>query len=155
MDDQEELSPALERRMVLRLLHQWREAGGDEGLPRLEDIDREALADVWPECYVLDVADTLQNSSFHSVGQVFTDQCGADMSGRQISELPQNTLLYHSMAQLDRVMKKGVPISMGGQFENADGLTVLYRSILLPLSDGQGAINQLLGAANSRVLTED
>lgn len=155
MDDQDELPPALERRMVLRLLHQWREAGGDEGIPRLEDIDREALSDVWQECYVLDVADAIQDTSFHSIGQKLIDQCGVDLSGQPISETPRNTLLYQSTQQLERVMKKGVPISMGGQFENADGRTVLFRCILLPLSDGEDNIKQLLGAANSRLVTEE
>ena len=155
MDDQNELQPALERRMAFRLLHHWREAGGEDGFPRLEDIDREVLADIWPECYVLDVVTSPENPSFHTIGQAFIEQCGRDFTGQPVSELSENTLLYHSAAQVSRVLRKGVPISLGGSFENANGQTVLYRSILLPLSDDQENIIQLLGAANSRVLSED
>lgn len=155
MDDQNELPPALERRMAFRLLHHWREAGGEGGFPRLEDIDRGALADIWPECYVLDVASTPDDPSFHSVGQAFIEQCGTDFTGRPVSELSDNTLLYHSAVQVGRVLEKGVPVSLGGSFENAEGKKILYRSILLPLSDDQENIIQLLGAANSRVVSED
>jgi len=34
----------IERRMVLQLLRQWREAGGGERFPRLDEIDCDALA---------------------------------------------------------------------------------------------------------------
>jgi hypothetical protein len=36
-----------------------------------------------------------------------------------------------------------------------DGIGILYRSVLLPLSEDSVAIDHLLGAANSRLLRED
>jgi hypothetical protein len=153
--DQSEPPQGMERRMVLRLLHQWREAGGDDGFPKLDDFDQAALAEVWSECYLLNVTDNPDNPLFEKVGQAFFDECGRDVSGQRVSEIANDTLLYNSMNQMGRVLKKGVPISLGGQFTNAADATVLYRSILLPLSDDNKTIKQLLGAANCRIVTED
>ena len=155
MIDQSEPPQGMERRMVLRLLHQWREAGGDDGFPKLDDFDQEALAEVWPECYLLNLTDNPDDPLFEQVGRAFIDECGRDVSGQRVSDVPNDTLLYNSMSQMERVLKKGVPISLGGQFTNAAGATVLYRSIMLPLGDDNKSIKQLLGAANYRIVAED
>lgn len=140
--------------MVLQLLHQWREAGGGESFPRLEEIDQEALGDIWHDCYVLTVGDALDDVSFQSIGKVIAEGCDEDFTGRLVSDVPEKTLLYQSASQSDRVLRRSVPISMGGRFDNLAGQTVLYRSIVLPLSDGSDAVKQLLGAANCRIVTE-
>ncbi len=48
------------------------------------------------------------------------------------------------------VLAKKVPMTTSGEFRHVQGGTVLYRSILLPLSEGRGTIDFLLGAANCR-----
>ena len=52
-------------------------------------------------------------------------------------------------------LSKRVPISRSGDFVNAEGITCLYRSILLPLSGDQKSIDYLLGAANYREVVHD
>jgi len=141
--------------MVLQLLHQWREAGGGERFPKLNEIDRAALGDIWDDCYVLDVDGDADDARFTTIGKAISDSCEEDFSSRRVSDVPTNTLLHQSASQATRVLQKAVPISMGGKFENAAGQTVLFRSILLPLSDDSEVIRKLLGAANSRVLAED
>jgi hypothetical protein len=153
--DQSKPPQGMERRMVLRLLHQWREAGGQDSIPKLEDFDQEALAEVWPDGYLLDMLISPDDPQFEKVGQSFIDECGRDVSGQRVSDIPKNTLLYNAMGQMERVLKKGVPISLGDQFTNAEGDIVLFRSILLPLSDDDNMIKQLLGAANCRIVKED
>ena len=46
-------------------------------------------------------------------------------------------------------------MTTSGEFGHVQGGTVLYRSILLPLSEGRGTIDFLPGAANCRKKAED
>ncbi len=46
-----------------------------------------------------------------------------------------------------------VPVTMGGSFRNPAGREILYRSVLLPLSDDQRTISAVLGAANCKEKT--
>jgi hypothetical protein len=48
-----------------------------------------------------------------------------------------------------------VPISRGGEFIKYDGMKVLYRSIILPMSDDGSSVSGLLGAANCREVPSD
>ena len=48
------------------------------------------------------------------------------------------------------MLSREVPISRGGQFRKYDGTKVLFRSIILPMSDDGDTISGLLGAANCR-----
>ena len=70
------------------------------------------------------------------------------------SPVNRATLAAVSVAYIDEVLEKGVPISRGGEFIKDDGLKVLYRSIILPMSDDGEAISGLLCAANCREVDE-
>ncbi len=70
-------------------------------------------------------------------------------------ERPEGTLLEQAVGIYDEVLARKVPITRGGEFEHVQGGTVLYRSIILPLSEGQGTIDFLLGAANSKTKDEE
>jgi len=48
-----------------------------------------------------------------------------------------------------RVLEKRIPVSIGGE-ATSDGRPVLFRAILLPLSNDGARIDALLGAANCR-----
>ncbi len=145
---------SMERRMVLRVLQHWRDAAAERDMPAHSDLDPEAMADVWNECFILDVSRP-DDPIFGGVGSAFRDLCGEDFSGRALSAVPENTLVGAAASYHNRVLSKKVPLSVGGQVAQNNGQQLLYRSTLLPLSDDGNAINSLLGAANCRILTED
>ena len=51
-------------------------------------------------------------------------------------------------------VSREVPLSLGGEAESGAG-PILYRSIVLPLSEDDERIDHLLGAANSRLVVKD
>ena len=59
-----------------------------------------------------------------------------------------NRTLYFQKAACDLM----APIDEAGRFKRRDGIEVLYRSVLLPLSDDQREANYLLGAFSFRTL---
>ena len=60
------------------------------------------------------------------------------------------TLIENAAGNYQEILSRGVPISRGGEFVKYDGMKVLYRSIILPMSDDGTVVSGLLGAANCR-----
>jgi len=150
----EELPKGMERRLVLRLLSYWRGLSEDGVLPSFAAIDPSAMKDMWESCFVLDAVGHEADPVFRTVGAAFAEHSPIDLIDRRVSEARANTLVHASVSYIHEVICKGVPISRGGEFYKADGVKVLYRSIVLPMSDDGETISGLLCAANCREVTE-
>lgn len=146
----EEMPSGMERRLVLQLLSHWRRLCGEQALPSFADVDPAAMPDLWPNCFVLDVAGHRDDPVFRAAGAVYAAFADIDLCNRRLSELPRNTLAEKSTSYVQEVIAKEVPISRGGEFVNAHGTTILFRSIMLPMSDDGKTLSGLLGAANCR-----
>lgn len=146
----EELPQGLERRLVLRLLAHWRSLCEDKRFPSFADVDPEEIPDIWPFSFVLEVLDDHDEPVFRAVGEELAAFTNGYLPGRYVSEAPVDTLPGVAIAYVDEVLEKAVPISRGGEFFKTDGTKVLYRSILLPMSDDGETISGILGAANCR-----
>ncbi len=143
------------RRMVHRLLEHWRDAQGEGGFPSLDAVLALDLGDILPSTFVLKVPADAGEPAFERIGESFAGEVSGDLTGRPVSAVPEGTLLEQAVGIYDEVLARKVPITRGGEFEHVQGGTVLYRSIILPLREGQGAIDFLLGAANSRTKDEE
>jgi hypothetical protein len=119
-------------------------------MPQLSDIDGSKIPDMWGHCFVLktDIAEPL----FSYVGIHHTALLPSDISGKAVSGAGVNTLIGQASSYYRQVLSRGIPITLGGQFVNAAGRTVLYRSILLPFGDDAAKISAVLGGANCREL---
>jgi hypothetical protein len=135
-----------ERRLVLRLLAYWRDLGLDGELPAAHLVQPADIASDWPACFTLDLGGP--KPVFSYVGETHVAHHGADLGGRPVGEAGPDTLLGCAVEQLNAVLTRKIPITYGGSFTGHDGEPVLYRSILLPLSDDGDEINSILGGAN-------
>ncbi len=141
--------------MVHRLLEHWRDAEGEGGFPCLNAVLARDLGDIVPSIFVLEVPADAGEPAFARVGESFAGDVSGDLTGRPVSAVPEGTLLEQAVGIYAEVLARKVPITRGGEFEHVQGGTVLYRSIILPLSEGQGTIDFLLGAANSKTKEEE
>ncbi|HYM30323.1 MAG TPA: PAS domain-containing protein [Candidatus Cybelea sp.] len=141
-----------ERRLVLRLLNHWREIAGERAMPSFADLRAEAMPDMWPHCYVLELKAPPAPPLLKIIGASFADEAGLDLIGKPVSSLPADTLIRNASRYWDMVMDKRVPVSLGGEFKHRGGHLVLYRSIILPLSANGAGPDHLLGGANCRVV---
>lgn len=176
-----EMPSGMERRLVLRLLSYWRELlpalaedeydEDDEDLdydeedevmatdfmrryPSFADIDRREISDFWPSCFLLDFNGPGGGAVFTEVGSEYGGYYPGSLLDVPVSSLQANTLAEQSTAYLQEIIAKGVPITRGGEFTNSDGETVLFRSIILPLSDDGENIDGFIGAANCRIVSK-
>jgi hypothetical protein len=143
-----------ERRLVLRLLAYWDNLRGDRDYPRADDIDAGSLGDDWARCFLLRLSSgPIGQSQLLHVGAGLGAQL-PDGTPDTLDRVPTHALLHHAAGFIDRTLEKGVPVSLGGEAELAQGKT-LFRTILLPLSNDGATIDHLLGAANGRPVGAD
>ena len=150
----EQPSP-MERRLVLRLLHYWRGLSDGDAFPAEASIDSAAIADMWLNCAILDVAGKETDPEISYLGTALLDAVGVNVSGQKLSRVPADTLVARGFSYFGQVLAKRVPITYGGDFVDRRGVKILYRSIILPLSADGTNINRLLAAANCREVAED
>ena len=145
-----ERPPAMERRLVLRVLNYWRHLAAERDFPSVDDIQAGDIPEIWPNCFILDPTNSPDDPVLVEVGELLQVEFGKDAQGKRISEVMTDTLLSAALGHYRQVAAKKVPISLGGDYMNGDGTKILYRSIILPLSSDGETIDHFFGAANSR-----
>ncbi len=142
----------MERRMVHRLLMHWRGAQQTDEVPSLDSVLSRDLGDLEASLYVLYIGG--DEPVFERIGGNLLADGGKGLIGEPVSDAPPNTLLGQAVKYYSKVMVKRIPITLGGEFTHDSGETVLYRSLIAPLSDENADNSYLLGAANCKVKEE-
>ncbi|MBL6958150.1 MAG: PAS domain-containing protein [Rhodospirillales bacterium] len=145
-----EQKTGIERRMVQRLLTHWRSVQDEGSIPSLKSILELDLGDIVPNLYVLKMKQDGSDPVFERIGRIIAGEAGSSLAGQPVSAVTEKTLLSQAIRYRDKVQAKTVPITLGGEFTDANGDVILYRSVILPLSEGDGFINALIGAANCK-----
>lgn len=150
-----------ENRMVLQLFTYWKRISKDRLFPSLVDVDPSAIADIWSSCFILDVTSETGRPIFHYIGKSLERDRQIDLALAEIGksddgdpEQTPPTRLGQAAKTYRQVVLKKAPVSSGGVFEHPNGKTILFRSILLPLSDDDRKFNYLLGAVSSREVSQ-
>jgi hypothetical protein len=138
-----------EHRLVMRVLAQWQALAQGGSLPRRAQIDPRAFGDDWQHCMLIDLASSAEHSRLAFVGESLRDPSWPTFERQSIADCQKDSLLYVATSYIGRVVAKRVPISSGGVGIH-HGVPIIYRSILLPLSESGDKIDGLLGAANFR-----
>lgn len=137
-----------ERRLVLRLLSYWRDICGDRDFPRAADVDSSAIADMWDYCFIIDI--TSGAPKLTHFGGWHAEFYGADMSGKKLADLDKNTLAERSTDYLGEVIQRKIPITYGNALTEPGGRKILYRSIMMPLSDDGETLTGIFGGSNCK-----
>ncbi|NKB22313.1 MAG: PAS domain-containing protein [Alphaproteobacteria bacterium] len=151
----EELPQGMERRLVLRLLTHWRAICGDRDFPSFSEVEPNDMPDMWHSCFVLEVVGHEDDPVFRTAGGEIFSYAPGSLIGTPVSNWTPDTLIGVAVRHTHGVLRKRVPMSHGDEFVKIDGTRVLYRSILLPMSDDGETISGLLGAANCREVHEE
>jgi len=132
-----------ERRLVWRVARHWTEIAQGGRLPRRDEIDSCVLGEDWANCLMIAVQSPIERSRFVTVGV-----------NLKIALCPPDTLAGVLVSRLSRVVSARRGAIIEGEATVGDA-GVLYRAVLLPLSEGGVVIDHVLGAANYRRLRPD
>jgi hypothetical protein len=140
-----------ERRQIRNLLTYWLQTCGNRAFPTLADIDPDRIADIWGNCFLLDTADNREFPFFQYLGPSLAKYSGVLLSGKTDWAM---TLLDKAVHNFKEAVEKRVPIMVEDSLARYDGRVILFRSVMLPLSDDGKTVNYILGAANGRIAEE-
>jgi hypothetical protein len=146
-------TPLQDRRLVARMLHHVTKGAASERLPRLNDVDPWLVGDDWANCALVRVRRPLEQSVFIVVGANLSPSRRMVLDGEPISRCPQTTLLGTSLSFLARAADERSLLMIEGTAVHLDA-PILYRSLLVPLSEDDQKIEAVLIAANSGELRE-
>ena len=132
-----------ERRLVWRVLRHWTEISHSGRFPRLDQIDPWMHGEDGANSLLITVEAPVELSQFVVVGLNLA-----------IALCPTDTLAGVLLSQAPRVVsaRHGLLIEGGATLRGAG---IIYRAVLLPLSEGGIAIDHVLGAINYRALRAD
>jgi len=143
------LVPSGEQRLVRRLHDYWEGKRAGRTYPSLDDVEVGEIADLWPNCFVLDAA-SRQTPYFLYLGSELARYTGVFLSGEQSWS---QTLLDKAVDRFHEALDTRQPVLCEDTVRLYDGSRLLYRSVLLPLGDDENTINFLLGAANGQLVS--
>jgi len=148
-----------ERRLVGQALTLWETLRDGRPFPSRADCTaprvgalapRPRVGALAPSTFLIRVSDSEDGDRVVDCGPVLRDALGSDPVGQPVNRiLPSATERGLAFWRVAAELKK--PIADIGSFTNAAGSEVLYRSVLLPLSDDQQRIDYLLGAFSFRL----
>jgi hypothetical protein len=137
-----------DRRLVFRVLHRVTRGAADRRLPRGEDVDPWFIGDDWVNCALVRVRRPCRHSEFMVVGENLSPP-EIVLDGAPIWKCAATTLLGLTLAYLEQTVEERSFLLIEGAaihlFE-----PILYRSLMVPLSENDIEIGAVLIAANSR-----
>ena len=134
-----------ERRVVGRMLSRWDDLRGDRDFPSRADLERGGTGELNSNYFLIAVHDSEFDDEVIGSGPAFRDALRIDPVGKRVVDImPSSIEKGLSFCRTAARLKK--PIADVGSFTNAHGEEILYRSIMLLLSDDQQNINYMLGA---------
>ena len=104
-----EHSSAMERCMVILLLHYWRDiTGAGQCFPPLSHVNPETLAESWDWCYVLEAGAGVVDPGFSFIGSSFANDLDGPLEDQTISDLEKRSLLANAWERFGLAREKAV-----------------------------------------------
>jgi len=157
LDDQSEMAvsghdrPFVENRLVGKALKFWETVRDGRDLPSTDDLSSSECPFGPSETMVIEVGTTENDDTIVAAGEKITLALGVDPTGLGALEaLPSSTEMGLSFCRASVDLKK--PMADVGRFFNRKGEEVLYRSILLPLSDDGQTVNRVVSAFSYKIV---
>jgi hypothetical protein len=121
-------------------------------MPAVADVNGAEMSDMWDYCFLLDLSDGARR--FTHFGAWQSEFYGKDMTGAALADLTKDTLAERSASYIQEVLNRRVPITYGAEAVEPGGRKILYRSILMPLSEDGNTITGILGGSNCKLVDD-
>jgi hypothetical protein len=133
-----------ERRAIMRVYSAWKKIAGS-GFPKCSQIDPSAFGADWPNCLIIELDSSASRSHFSYLGSALHDEGALPFGKKSISECREGTVLELVARHVSHALLNKEPVGFGGTASH-NGRDILYRTILLPLSETGERIDGLLAA---------
>ncbi|MEM8987370.1 MAG: hypothetical protein AAGC95_11680 [Pseudomonadota bacterium] len=141
-------SVVTERRLSHRLFLHWLMQAGEAPYASYEDISPDQLGEDWDWCFILDVEKSSDFPYFTHLGKQLAGYSGVLLTGCSDWSC---TVLDKATEKVEEMLRDRAPLLVQDELTLFNKNRLLFRSILLPLSDDQRTITHVLGAANGKL----
>ena len=148
VDVPEDMASARERRMNLRAYRYWESLLRGRDYPSVVDFQPEALEQFRDYSILLQFSGAADEPVLRFIGRALRDEAGLAMHDIASSAVPTRTLVSRLTDHYLEILANRAPIGFEAEFDNHAGEHLLYRGILLPLSDDGQSINFIYGVIN-------
>lgn len=136
-----------ERRLTTRVLEKWKALAQQGRLPRHADLVPETFGTDCPHCLLIEIAPDVAQSRPVYIGQELGGGGWMPDNSHSLADYPDAPLIHLATAKIGAMVARRAPITFGGTGVRK-AAAVLYRAILLPLSDDGERIDHAIGAIN-------
>jgi hypothetical protein len=153
MTEDTSIYPYGERRLSLRLMRYWSEKSGQRAMAIENDIDPEELGADWDFCFLLQARDVanIQDYNFTYLGEnIMKAYCDTALDAHNQFMVGPNA--FRLSTHFTRVLDSKAPVLDEGEFATLHGRRVLYRQVLLPLGQTNGAVEAIFGGMNYKII---
>jgi len=142
----------VERRISSTAVQYWRELAAPRRYPARSQVTEAGAAGLWDHLFIVKVGMDAADHVFESCGRMLREALGLDPTGKTVGDVLPSQIVGRSLYFQKAACDLMAPIDEAGRFTRGDGVEVLYRCVLLPLSDDQREANYLLGAFSFRTI---
>lgn len=145
-----------ERRLTSRVLAIWNALPREGDFPSASTLPQDAFGKDCPNCVLVATDKVLVRSRVLYAGETLRNPAWSPDEPQVLLDYAEGSLVRLAAAKIPAVIAKRGPITFGGTGSH-DDKAMLYRAILLPLSEDGAEIDHVIGAINFRTLagTED
>lgn len=122
----------------------WMHARGDKPYPGQRDIDLARIPKHAPNCFILDVVEP-RRFRYRYMGTDIDSHLGANVTGKMLHEFRSGGILETLTEFFGTVAERGRPGFLIDRVKAPSGNIIVYRRVVMPLSDDGERINKLFG----------
>lgn len=137
-----------ERRLNIRVFEYWDSLLDGRDFPSVADLEPAALEPFRDHSLLIDFTAGYDNPKLRFIGKALRVESGIDTSDLDPTQVPRGTMLSRLTDHYLEILANRAPIGFEAEFTSARGQLMLYRGILLPLSDDGETINFIYGAVS-------
>lgn len=141
------------QRITTIVRNYWEYLRGERSFPSENDINSHALGDVWDNCFLVHVGDSLSpgDYQYQYLGENIVIAYGEDLTGLRVDSMVAPEAA-HLKEEYEKVLLTRRPIFDEGEISLDNGTRMIkYRQILLPLGEKDGSIHAILGGMSYKI----
>lgn len=139
-----------ERRLHLVMFDYWRSLLAGRQFPKLSELNPHITSEIREYCFLLDFPGAPEDAVLRFVGAKLEAEHAGDeaLSGKQISDLVEYSIIKRLADRFQEVRSERVPIAFAAEYDRPQGYSSAYRGILLPFSENGEDIHSIYGVIN-------
>lgn len=146
------MSEGLHHRCHERLQSYWEELLAGRALPRENDINPDALSDIWKSCFLICIDPVTKQSGYRYsyLGEDLVDAYGDDMKNPDVARMLLSTANAPIVKIFDEAVRQKRPVVDEAEFVNLKNVKIRYRKCVVPLGNDQ-QVTHLLGCMRWKI----